>query len=186
MINLILSTIAITIFIAYNIVALCLFGMPCSLSNTFYLYNWKTNHPNWKCNNLGYLFTAMMFVCALLFLPAWLNLTETITEWSHYLTFLPFLAAGGICFTGAAPAFRNGGMEEIVHYTGAGVSAVFSLLWCFIVCYKLAWIVPLVILICGGIAHLTKTAKKGRDWWLEMSAFMSVFIITLIECILQL
>lgn len=65
---LILACIAIGIFIAYNAVMIGLFGIPSSLSNTYYLLNNK-----WP--NSGWAFTAMMWVvCGLLIAP-WIEVS---------------------------------------------------------------------------------------------------------------
>lgn len=179
MLNLIFSLVAITIFVVYNIVALCVLGMPRSLSETFYLYNAKKP-------KLGYIFTAMMFVVGLLLMPAWLNITEVVSEWSHHLTVLPFLAAGSILFVGAAPAYRDCKLENKVHMVSAALAAVFSLLWCAVVCYKIAWIIPISLVLCWGIAFATKTNKTGRDWWWEMVAFLATFATIVTECVMLL
>ena len=173
---LILACVAILIFTIYNIAALSKFGIPSSLSATFYL--WNGIKPN-----LGYIFTGMMFALALTLMPAWLEITEVISCWSHYLTVLPFLGAGSIAFVGSAPAFRGCKLENKVHMVSAALAAVFSLLWCAVVCYKIAWIIPISLVLCWGIAFATKTNKTGRDWWWEMVAFLATFTTIVIECI---
>ena len=84
MTNLILALVAIGMFVIYNAVAIHFFGIPKSLSETFYLYQNKKK-------SLGYIFTGMMFAVALTLMPAWIEITEVISTWSHYLTVLPFL-----------------------------------------------------------------------------------------------
>ena len=82
-----LACMGVGIFIIYNIIMMCLFGMPASLSNTYY-------YLNQKCPGAGWAFTAMMWiVCGLLIAP-WLEVTEVISSWSQYLTVLPFLTVG--------------------------------------------------------------------------------------------
>lgn len=179
MVNLILSCIAVILFLVYNIVYIHKFGFIWSLSNSFYYFN------DYK-PKLGYLFTGMMIVCAFLLLPAWLNITECITPWSHYLTVLPFLGAAAIAFVGAAPNFKSSDMENIVHTASAGCAAAFSLLWVCIVCWKIAWLLPLWVLIIGGLAHLTKSQKTAKAYWLEMIAFGTTFSAIIIESILLL
>jgi hypothetical protein len=58
---------SLAVFLVYNIVALCIFGVPSSLSNTYYLYESKKKH-------LGMVFPAMMTSMAFTLLPAWLEL----------------------------------------------------------------------------------------------------------------
>lgn len=177
MINLILSCVAIFIFLVYNCFVLAYFKVPSSLSASFYLWNSRKS-------KLGYIFTGMMFATALCLMPAWLEITEVITTWSHYLTVLPFLGAASITFVGAAPAFRDCKIENKVHMVSAACAAVFALLWCCAVCYQIAWItVPASLIIVWSIALITKTHKTGATYWWEMVAFLATFSTIVIECI---
>lgn len=176
---LILACVAIGIFVIYNAVAIGLFGVPSSLSDTFYL--WKKYGEN-----AGWIFTAMLWVvCGLLIAP-WIEVTQVISEWSKYLTVLPFLTAVMLLFVGTAPNFRDWGLPHDVHMTCAKLTAVFALLWVAVVCWKIMYVIPAWVLLCGGVAHLTKTAKSGRDWWLEIVAFGSTFTAILVELIIHL
>lgn len=180
MINLILACIAFFIFAIYNNVSIIKLGIPSSLSATFYLWNEKKK-------NLGYIFTGMMFIVSFLLMPVWLEITEVITPWSHYLTVLPFLGAASIAFVGSAPAFRDCKLENKVHMVAAALAAVFSLLWCGIVCYQVAWIIlPLSLLLVWVIAFETKTHKTAATYWWEMVAFVATFASILTYCIVLL
>lgn len=179
MTNLILALVAICIFVIYNAVAIHFFGIPKSLSETFYLYQNKKKY-------LGYIFTGMMFIVALTLMPAWIEITEVISTWSHYLTVLPFLGAGMIAFVGAAPAFRSCKLESKVHTISATAAAVFSLLWCAVVCYKIAYIIPISAFIIWSIAFSTKTQKTAQTYWWEMVAFLATFATIVTECIILL
>lgn len=172
--TLILAIIAITIFLVYNGIAIYKFGIPYSLSNTFYLYNKEKR-------NLGYVFTGMMFALAACLFPAWLQLSDSFSSWSHYLTPIAFLAGSAIAFVGAAPAFRSSKMEDVVHSISAGIAAATALIWDVVVCYKfgLAVLAGSVLLV-GGLAHWTKTYKSGMMYWLEMIAFLTTFITIMI------
>jgi hypothetical protein len=86
---LILACVAILIFVIYNVFVLSYFGVPSSLSASFYLWNGIKS-------KLGYIFTIMMFSVSFCLMPAWLEITEVISSWSHYLTVLPFLGAASI------------------------------------------------------------------------------------------
>lgn len=179
MVNLILALVAISIFIIYNAVAIHFFGIPKSLSETFYLYQNKRS-------GLGYIFTGMMFTVALTLMPAWIEITEVISTWSHYLTVLPFFGAAMIAFVGAAPAFRSCELESKVHVISATAAAVFSLLWCAVVCYKIAYIIPISAVIIWSIAFATKTQKTAQTYWWEMVAFLATFTTIVTECIILL
>ena len=179
MTNLILSLVAIGIFVIYNAVAIHFFGIPKSLSETFYLYQNKKS-------GVGYIFTGMMFTVALTLMPAWIEITEVISSWSHNLTVLPFFGASMIAFVGAAPAFRSCELESKVHTIAATAAAIFSLLWCAVVCYKIAYIIPISAVIVWGIAFATKTQKTAQTYWWEMVAFLATFATIITECVMLL
>lgn len=177
MLNLILALVATSLFIVYNAVAIGIFKkVPSSLSVTFYYYQDLKE-------GLGYVFTGFMFIMGMCLLPAWIEITETISDWSHYLTVLPFLGAGSIVFVGSAPAFRGVKLENTVHMASAGCAAAFSLIWCFVVCWKYMYIPAAGILLAAILGAATKTWKTARDYWLEMMAFYATFLtIIFVSC----
>lgn len=153
---------AIGIFLVYNIVACKLFGVPSSLSVTYYLYENKKPALKW-------LFTAMMWAVSFCLMPAWIE----ISSGSNF-QFLSFLAAASIMFVGTAPAFRSCKMESIVHQVSAWAAAIFSILWIILVT-PFWWLIPVCVLLCGGLGHLTKTIKSAQTYWVEMIAFGATF-----------
>ena len=159
---LICVSIAFTIYLIYNGVALRLFGVPESLSNTFYLYNDKKKY-------LGILLPIMMVSMAGLLLPAWLEISALSS-----LQFTAFLAAAGIIFTGSAPAFKGNDLEKRVHTVSALTAAVFALLWVIFVS-KLWFTILIWFVVILLIAFVTKTIKSSYIYWLETVAFMSTF-----------
>lgn len=154
---------AFLVYLVYNFAAIKLFGIPNSLSDTYYLYKEK---KSW----MRYLFPIMMTTVVALLMPSWLTLSEG-SNWQ----FLSFLAAGGILFVGAAPAFKNGGMEYRVHSISAYCAAAFSLLWVALVSGCFA-IIPLFFLMFFAIAWVSETMKRAYIYWLETVAFMSTFV----------
>jgi hypothetical protein len=183
---LILTCVSFAVFLAYNITAICIFGMPSSLSDTFYLYQSKKN-------GLGYIFTAMMFTMALSLMPAWLSISDAVSGWEHNLTFLAFFAAAMICFVGAAPAFRNIGIENKVHMIAAKSCAVFAIAWCAVVCWRIMYIIPIAIGLAWFIGWLLRNhTNEGRKWtkcddWIwEMAAFIATFATIITQCIILL
>jgi hypothetical protein len=153
--------IATVIFVAYNAVAIAIFGIPESLSNTYYLYKEK-------CNK-GWLFCIMMYAVVLLMMPAWIGLSEG-SNWQ----FLAFLAPASIMFVGTAPRFKDSDLENRVHSISAIIAAICSLVWVAIVT-PFWW----VILICLGLVILaavfTSSYKTAYVYWLEQVAFGSTF-----------
>ena len=178
MIKLILVLISIFLFTAYNAVALKQFGVPKSLSETFYLWNGVKKH-------LGYIFTGMMGGLTFSLLPAWLEVGNQVSSWSSYLNCLIFFACGAIMFVGVAPAFRRDRTEGLVHEISAKIAAACALIWCFVVCYQI-WYVPLVCIIAVLVAGLlTRTFKKCIVYWLEMMAFGATFATVITELFLN-
>lgn len=159
--------VAFLLYLVYNGVALGLFGVPKSLSMTFYLFQEK---KKWT----RIFFPIMMISMAFLLLPAWLEISALSS-----LQFLAFLAAAGIMFVGAAPAFKSSDLENTVHMTSAIVAAIFAILWVVLVS-KLWWVILVWLAIIGLIMLVTKTVKSSYTYWLETIAFMSTFTSILV------
>ena len=157
-----ISIIAATvIYLAYNAICLALFGIPKSLSDTYYL--WKEH------NGKGYLFCLMMYVVVALMMPAWI----TMSEGSDY-QFLAFLAPAAIAFVGAAPAFMGSRLENRVHSVSAIFAAGCSLAW--VVLVTPYWYVILIWFAAAALrCFLTKSLKTSMIYWLECIAFGSTF-----------
>lgn len=153
---------AFALYLCYNFASLSLFGVPKSLSITFYLF--KERKP-WQ----RVLFPIMMIGMAFMLLPAWLEISAVSP-----LMFMAFLAAGGIIFTGAAPAFNSGSLENNVHTYSAIFAAVFALLWVIFVA-KLWWFIVVWAVLILLFSLLTNSLKTGYIYWLETVAFMSTF-----------
>lgn len=159
---------AFIIYLVYNVVALRFFGVPKSLSMTYYLY--KENKKDW----MGIFFPIMMFSVVAFLTPAWLEISE-----GSYLQFTAFLAAGGIMFTGAAPAFKSSSLEKKVHTGSAAFAALFAMLWVALVA-KMWYIIVGWLFILFVNAIVTKSVKKSYIYWLETVAFLATFTSALI------
>lgn len=153
--------IATVIFVAYNAVAITFFGIPESLSNTYYLYKEKSGK--------GWLFCLMMYLVVALMMPAWISLSE-----GSDFQFLAFLAPASIMFVGTAPRFKDGDLENKVHTISAIIAAVCSLAWVALVTPY--WWVMLIWLGLIALASIfTSSYKTCLVYWLEMVAFGSTF-----------
>jgi hypothetical protein len=65
--------------------------------------------------------------------------------------------------------------------------AVFSLLWCLVVCYNVGWIFVLASLaIVWIVAFATKTHKTASTYWWEMVAFLATFSTIIYELVIHL
>lgn len=162
-----MTILAFAIYLSYNMVSIHLFGVPRSLSETYYLYG---SRKNW----MKMLFPIMMVSMAGLLMPAWIDISE-----GSPFQFLAFLAPAGSIFTGMAPAFKSSELEFKVHSRSAIFAAICSLLWIILVA-KL-WYVILIWLVGIVLAAIfTKTLKECKVYWLETVAFMSTFLSIII------
>ena len=157
---------AIFLYAIYNIVALSLFGVPHSLSMTYYLFKNRVN-------TLRYLFPALMMCLVIFLAPCWLELSE-----GSDFQFTAFLSVAGILFVGGAPAFLDKGMESKIHSCAAYLSAAAALAWIILVT-PYWYIIPIVFIIFTVLAIITKTAHTCYIYWLENVAFVSTFIAML-------
>lgn len=184
--SLILCVVSLLIFTVYNVTVIHYYGMPSSLSDTFYLLQGTKK-------GLGYVFTAMMWSMAFTLMPAWIEISETMPGWEHNLTFLAFFAAACIAFVGSAPAFRNIGLENKVHMVSAKACAVFAIAWCAVVCWRIMYIIPIAIGLAWLIGYLLRSHTNiNRDWkrcsdyiW-ELAAFIATFATIITQCFIFL
>ncbi len=162
-----ISIIAATaIYLAYNAICLALFGIPESLSNTYYL--WKE-----RCNK-GYLFCLMMYAVVAFMMPAWLTLSEGST-----FQFLAFLAPMSIAFVGTAPKFKDDKLEGNVHSVSAIIAAACSLAWVALVT-PYWWTILIWFGYLAMISIFTSSYKTAYVYWLEQVAFGATFTSAII------
>lgn len=154
---------AIFMFIIYNAVALLLFGVPKSLSMTYYLFKDRVETLKW-------LFPSMMTLLTIFLMPCWLEISE-----GSPFQFTAFLSAAGVLFVGFSPAFKSSSLENAVHQTSAYICAAAAIAWiCLVTPYW--WIILIVLAVIALLAYVTKTIKSSYIYWLEMVAFISTFI----------
>ena len=161
----ILMFLGIVLFVGYTLYVIKKFGIPKSLSKTYYLL---------QPINKSWLFQATLIGTGLLLLPAWINVSP---DWCM---FMAFLACGSIMFVGAAARYLR--MEEKhVHIICAWVAAVASIAWCCFA-YKWLWIAPLVCMLAACVVSIHD--KRNYTFWMEMGAFLSTFISLIISLFL--
>lgn len=154
--------IAFILYLLYNGICIHLFGIPESLSETFYLFQAK---GNW----MKVFFPLTMMLLAFLLMPAWLEIAI-----GNGFQFLAFLTSGSIMFTGAAPAFKKSVMEFKVHSISALISAFCAVLW--IIFGSGTWyFIPIWLSVIILLAILTKTVKTSKVYWVETAAFLATF-----------
>lgn len=153
--------VATCIYVAYNAICLALFGIPESLSNTYYLWKEKSNK--------GWLFPLMMYAVVAFMMPAWITLSE-----GSDFQFLAFLAPAAIAFVGTAPAFKSDDLENVVHTTAAIVAAICSLAWVAVIT-PYGWMILVWFGFIALAAILTSSYKTCLVYWLEQVAFGATF-----------
>lgn len=158
--------VATVIFVAYNAVSLALFGIPESLSNTYYLYKEKSNK--------GWLFCLMTYAVVALMMPAWISLSEESS-----FQFLSFLAPSAIAFVATAPAFKSDDLENVVHSTAAIVAAICSLAWVAVIT-PYWWFILVWFGFIALASVLTSSYKTCLVYWLEQVAFGATFTSAII------
>lgn len=157
-----LLIIAFCIYILYNLSVLLLFGIPRSLSMTYYLFK-GTKVPATR-----HLFTFIMFLIAVCLAPIWLESTPDTNQYSV------FIALCGILFVGAAPEFMKSNDEDMFHTISAYISVIFATIWVICIMH-LWWIIIIWNIIFIVLMYCTGTYKTSITYWLENAAFMSVF-----------
>lgn len=153
--------VATCIYVVYNAIAIAIFGIPESLSNTYYL--WKER------NGKGYLFCLMMYAVVAFMMPEWLTLSEGST-----FQFLAFLAPMAIAFVGTAPRFKNDKLEGNVHSISAVIAAACSLSWVALVT-PYWWSILIWLGYISLASIFTSSYKTCLVYWLEQVAFLSTF-----------
>lgn len=158
---------AIILFVAYNMVTIILFGVPKSLSMTYYLFKERKNI-------FKSLFPTMIVLLCIFLIPCWLELSE-----GSNFQFLAFLAPATLMFVGFTPAFKDADMYNIIHDISAYTCAVFALLWIILVTSY--WYIILIVFGLIAIASIvTKTWRTCYIYWLEMVAIISLFTSMLV------
>ena len=150
---------AIGSFLAYLRITAKLHGIQPSISDNYYV-----SRHRW-------MFTMVMWMVAFGMLPAMLEVTPTMWQFSA------FICCAGIAFVGAAAAFREE-MTRQVHNAGALTSAAGAFLWT-------AFVVPPM----AGVGFLTCCVlmlqlHKHIIYWLEVTCFAMVFVTYILRLIM--
>lgn len=145
----------ITLFMSYIITSIVKFGIPKSISDTYYL---------WKMYNIGYLFNFIMVSCGFLLATVWIPAEPSKFQ------FLPFLACAGMMFVGTASAFKES-LTKTVHFTGAYVWGIATVIWLLLVgSYESI----LIGLGCSLVGYLVQ--RNNLTFWIEMVVVIAMLI----------
>lgn len=151
----------ISFFVLYISSICIIYGIPESISDSFYLLEKGYKDIKW---NMSYAFTVFCYVICFSIMPVWLEHTPKI------LQFIPFIAASALAFVGTSPYFKT--INKKIHFVSAIICMIFAILWIYLVAIKY-WYVPLNIALMFLILYLLN--RKSWMFYLEMWAFMSLF-----------
>ena len=151
----------ISFFVLYISSICIIYGIPKSISDSFYLLEKGYKDIKW---NMSYVFTIFCYVICFSIMPVWLEHTPKT------LQFIPFIAASALAFVGTSPYFKT--INKKIHFVSAIICMIFAILWIYLVAIKY-WYAPLNIALMFLILYLLN--RKSWMFYLEMWAFMSLF-----------
>lgn len=173
----VLSIISFLLLGGFLLLAAMRFGVPAMVSDVYYQLQKCTGSEvigDKRKRNYGWLFTFVMVTCAVLMMVCMLDTGKGVQ-------FLAFLGCGGLMFVGAAPNYLDSDAYPI-HKVGALVAAAGCVGWCLSVCWSLTLIIACLyafamIKVYARNKFINFKAAKCHPWyWLEVSAFLDVFV----------
>lgn len=173
-----LSLISFLLLGGFLLLSAMRFGVPDMVSDTYYQLQGTTGSEvlgGKTKRNFGWVFSVVMCLVALLMMVAILDLDKG-------LQCLAFIGCAGLAFVGCAPNYL--GDESRVHKIAALVAAAGCVGWCLSVCWWVTDIIVILYILYVAYAfHLyEELAISKRHWlakpwyWLEVSAFLDVFV----------
>lgn len=171
-----LSLISFLLLGEFLLLAAMRFGVPDMVSDTYYQLQGTTGSEvlgGKVKRNFGWVFSVVMVLVAFMMMVAILGLDKGVQC-------LAFIGCAGLAFVGCAPNYL--GDESKVHKIAALVAAAGCVGWCLSIC----WYVTLLIACLYAFAmakvyarnkFINFKAAKCHPWyWLEVSAFLDVFV----------
>lgn len=175
-----LSLISFLLLGGFLLLSAMRFGIPDMVSDTYYQLQGTTGSEvlgGKTKRNFGWVFSVVMCLVALLMMVAILDLDKG-------LQCLAFIGCAGLAFVGCAPNYL--GDDSKVHKIAAIVAAIGCVGWCLSVC----WWVTLLVSCLYAFAMFKvydrnkfigfKVVSYHPWYWLEVSAFLDVFVTYLI------
>ena len=177
----ILSVISFLLLGGFLLLAAMRFGVPTMVSDVYYQLQNCTGSEvigDKAKRNYGWVFTAVMVVCAVLMMVCMLDTGKGIQC-------LAFLGCGGLIFVGAAHNYLDSDAYPI-HKGGALVAAAGCVGWCLSVCWWVTFVIALIYTVyllvidffkvANGIWYISNDAKFHPWYWLEIAGFADVFL----------
>jgi len=160
--NTILIIISILVTVVYLAYTIKKFGVPHSISETYYLLKRENKKKS-------VLFPFWAYATAIPLMIAWLNMTE-----GKDYQFLSFFAPAGLMFVGAAAQFKEK-LTDKVHYGGAAICLIAAVILVVI------WGYLGLTLICFFAAVLI-IYKYGKPiFWVEIAGLFAAFVASLLK-----
>ncbi|MCQ2310518.1 MAG: hypothetical protein MJZ64_02055 [Paludibacteraceae bacterium] len=158
----------IVIFSVYNICVLAKYGIPNTLSLTYYWFK-RT------CSSKGLLFPILLCLICAITIPIWIYVDcqlqfDFSCVWMVYATWFALMI---VCLTAR---YNKTKKRWKIHYSAAIASAIFTLSWIIIKANFIVYYTAIVLILALWAAYLTKTIRTHIIYWLELSAFYSIFI----------
>lgn len=144
--------ISFIVIFSYLIFVVAKFGIPKSISDTFYMLDKK-----------GWLFQVFMGTFAFTLIPYWIDKSSEMYEC------FPFLACSALAFVAFAPCFRMQ-LEGMVHHVSAVLACVCAVLWQAL---DASWAIPVCFLSILGLAAMF---KGNKFFWIEVAVIGSTLI----------
>lgn len=151
----------IIFFVLYISSIIAMYGIPSSISESFYLLEKGYKDIRW---NMSYAFTIFCYIICFSIMPVWLEYTP------KNLQFIPFISASALGFVGTAPYFKT--INKKIHFIAAVICMIFAISWIYTVANQ-CWYVPLNI--AAVIILLCLINNKNWMFYLEIWAFISLF-----------
>ena len=177
-----LSLISFLLLGGFLLLSAMRFGVPDMVSDTYYQLQGTTGSEvlgGKVKRNFGWVFSVVMVLVAFLMMVAILDLGKGILC-------LAFIGCAGLAFVGCAPNYL--GDESKVHKIAALVAADGCVGWCLSVCWSLTLIVACLydfamIKVYDRNTFIGFKVVSYHPWyWLEVSAFLDVFVTYWIIC----
>ena len=149
-----------TIILTYILYIICKYGVPHSISQSYYLIKHK------------WIFSLVLISSVALILPGMLEM-----EYSY----LAFPALCGVLFVAATPNFKDDELTDDVHTYSAIVSLIFSQLWViFTNPLVLLWWIPFIIYLLlqrGSIKDILDNSNS--KFYAELVMLLTIYFILL-------
>lgn len=165
----VLSIISFLLLAGFLLLAAMRFGIPDMMSDVYYQLQGCTGSEvigDKRKRNYGWVFTAVMFVSAILMLVPILDSGEGVQ-------FLAFLGCAGLMFVGFAPNYLDSN-EHAIHKSAAITAAIGCAGWCASINLAPTLLLAIAVLI---VYFLPAAKPKAVGcYWAEVAAFLDVYL----------